>query len=124
MSDFVKKLKTFSTKHAWLLLGQSKVYYEIGCGRAKLAPPGRGHLYYLMFITELLPVWPVGHMDSHITDWVTKPSQVPWLETYQFKCDPFTYKAIRNILCCMRQIVRGMGRNFWRTCKREKVISK
>ena len=29
------------------------------------------------FITELWVVWAVGHMDLHITDWVTKPSQVP-----------------------------------------------
>ena len=48
------------------------------CGRAKLGPLGREHLHYLMFITELLLVWPIGNMDPHITDWVTKPSQVPW----------------------------------------------
>ena len=34
-----------------------------GCGRAKLGPLGRGHLHHLMFITELLLVWPVGHMN-------------------------------------------------------------
>ena len=34
-----------------------------GCGKANLGPLGRGHLQ-LMFITELLLVWPVGHMVS------------------------------------------------------------
>ena len=34
------------------------------CSRAKLGPLGRGHLDHLVFITELLLVWPVGHMDS------------------------------------------------------------
>ena len=48
------------------------------CGRAKLGPLGRGHLHHLMFITELLLVWPVGHTDPNITNWATKPSQVPW----------------------------------------------
>ena len=48
-----------------------------GCGRAKLGPLGREHLHHLMFTTELLLVQPVGHMDPHITDKVTKPSQVP-----------------------------------------------
>ena len=48
-----------------------------GCGRAKLGPLGRRHLYHQMFITELLLVLPVGHIDPHITDKVTKPGQVP-----------------------------------------------
>ena len=34
-----------------------------GCTRAKLGPLGRGHLHHLVFITELLPVLPVGHRD-------------------------------------------------------------
>ena len=38
-----------------------------GCGRAKLEPLGRGHLHHLMFITELLLVLPVGHMDPLLT---------------------------------------------------------
>ena len=46
-----------------------------GCGKVKLTPLGRGYLHHL--ITELLLVWPVGHMDPHATDWITKPSQVP-----------------------------------------------
>ena len=45
-----------------------------GCGRAKVGPLGRGNLHHLMFITELLLVLPVGHMDPHITDKVTKPA--------------------------------------------------
>ena len=47
-----------------------------GCNRAKLGPLRRDHLHHLMLITELLLVWPVGHMDLNITDWTTKPSQV------------------------------------------------
>ena len=30
-----------------------------------------------MFILALLLVWPVGHIDSDVIDWVTKTSQVP-----------------------------------------------
>ena len=47
------------------------------CDRTKLAQLGRGHLDQLMFITELLLIWAVVHMGPHVTDWVTKPSQVP-----------------------------------------------
>ena len=46
------------------------------CGMAKLGPLGSGHLHHLMFITELLFLWSVGHIDPHITGWVTKPIQV------------------------------------------------
>ena len=46
-----------------------------GCGRGKLGLLGRGYLHHL-FATELLLVWPVGHMHPQITDRVTKPSQV------------------------------------------------
>ena len=49
-----------------------------GFDSAKLGPLGRGHLHHLMFITELLLVSFIGHMDPNITDWATKPSQVPW----------------------------------------------
>ena len=48
-----------------------------GCGRAKLGPLRKGTSSPLRVYQSLL-VWPVGHMDSHITDWATKPSQV-WL---------------------------------------------
>ena len=48
-----------------------------GCGMANLGLLGREHFHHLMFITELLLVEPVGHMDPDITDQVTKPSQVP-----------------------------------------------
>ena len=34
-----------------------------GCSGAKLGRLGRGHFHQLMLITELLLVWPVGHMD-------------------------------------------------------------
>ena len=53
-----------------------------GCGRAKLGSLGRGHFHHL-FITELLLVQPVVHIDPHITDKVTKPSQVPWTGNLQ-----------------------------------------
>ena len=46
-------------------------------GMAKLGPQGSAHLHHLS-ILELLLVWPVGHMDPHIADCVTKPSQMPW----------------------------------------------
>ena len=38
-----------------------------GCSRAKLGPLERGLLHHLMFVTELLLVWPVGHMDPFLT---------------------------------------------------------
>ena len=38
---------------------------------------GKGHLDQLMFITELLLLLAIPHMDPHLTDWVTKSSQVP-----------------------------------------------
>ena len=37
------------------------------CSKTKLGPLGRGHLYHLMFIIELLLVWPVGNMDPLLT---------------------------------------------------------
>ena len=54
-----------------------------GCGRAKFGLLGRRHLHHLLFITELLLVWPVGHMDHNITDWTTntKPSALKWQPT-------------------------------------------
>ena len=45
--------------------------------QSQIWPLGRGHRHYLMFITELLLVLPIGRMDTHITDWIIKPSQVP-----------------------------------------------
>ena len=38
-----------------------------GSNRAKLGPLGGGYLHHLMFITELLLVWSVGHMDPLLT---------------------------------------------------------
>ena len=83
------------------------------CDRAKLGPLGRRHLHHLIFITELLLVWALGHADPHLTDWITKPSQVPRefeLATYQFECDALTYRAIHNTLYCIWRSDRGMGR--------------
>ena len=45
-------------------------------------------------------------MDPHVSDWVTKSSQVPRefeLATYQFEYDTLIYRAIRNTLYCMLQ---------------------
>ena len=44
-----------------------------GCGKAKLGPLRRGNLHHLMFITALLLVLFLGHINPDITDWVTKP---------------------------------------------------
>ena len=70
------------------------------CDMAKLGLLGREHLHHL-FMTELLLVWPVGQMDSHIKDCVTKLSQVPETAAYQFECDNLTCRAIRNTLYFM-----------------------
>ena len=87
------------------------------CGRAKSAQLERGHLHHLAFITDLLLVWPVDHMDPHITDWVTKPIEVTWtVATYQLECDALTYRAIYKTLYCVWQSDRAMGRDFWRNC--------
>ena len=88
------------------------------CGKAKR---------HLMFITALLLVQPVGHVDPHITDWVTKPGQVPKefeLATYQFEYDALTYWVIGNTLHYMWQCDREMVKGFPRTCKREGLILK
>ena len=47
-----------------------------------------------MIINALLLVEPVGHMDPHISHWVTKPDLLPRdfeLATDQFEFDPSTY---------------------------------
>ena len=73
-----------------------------------------------MFITALLLVWPVGHMNPHITDWATKPCKVASefeLATYQFECDALTYCTSSNTLHYMWLSDKEMGRGFWRTAK-------
>ena len=70
-----------------------------GCGRGKPGLQGQGRLHHLMYITELLLVLPVGHMNPYVTDWVTKSSSVPRefeLVTYQSKSDASTYRIIHN----------------------------
>ena len=67
-----------------------------GCGRAKLGPLGGGHLHHLMFITELLLVWYVGHMDPLLT--------------------------LYSLLCVTKW--QEWGEIFWRTCKQERIILK
>ena len=76
------------------VIGFCLFFSIFGCGRTKL-----GHLYDLIYITELLLVWPVGNMNPYITDWVTKSSPVPRefeLVTYQSECDALTYRTILN----------------------------
>ena len=71
-----------------------------------------------MFITELLLVWSVGHMNLHISDCATKPSQVPWNGNpptrlyhhsyYSLLCDKVTEK--------WGQIFEGLAKEggpFW-----------
>ena len=69
----------WKTENSMILVNNTKWVSSqlFECDRAKLGPLGSGHLHHLMFITELLLVWHVGYMDPHITDWATKPSQVP-----------------------------------------------
>ena len=79
-----------------------------GCGRAKLEPLGRGHLHHLVFITELLLVLSVGHMDPLLTLYsllcVTKwqRNRVKFLKNLQKKDGHFeiTYTS----RCCFRII--------------------
>ena len=78
---FVYCLEVSMNTNQWKRLSWKTVYSMIlannntkwvssqlfGCGRAKLGPLGRGHLHHLMFITELLLVWPVAHIDPLLT---------------------------------------------------------
>ena len=87
---------TWKTVYSTILTSSNTKWVSsqlFGCGRAKLGLLGRGHLHHQMFITELLLVWPVGHMDPLLN------------------------------LCCVYQSERGMGWDFWSTCKRGTVIS-
>ena len=47
------------------------------CVKKAFKPLGRGCLLHLC-MTGLLLFWPVDHIDPLITDWVTKPSHMPW----------------------------------------------
>ena len=80
---------------------------QFGFDRAKLGPLVRGHLYQLIFITKLLLVWHVGHPDSHITDWVTKPSQVPWTVNL-----PTWMWCLNLVILLEWQSDRDMGKNL------------
>ena len=48
----------------------------------------KGNLHHLMSTTGLFLIWPVGHMEPHITDWAI----------YQIKWDILTYWAICSSL--------------------------
>ena len=60
-----------------------------------------GHFHHLIFVTELLLVSPVGHMDPHETEWSLNLAKCPELVNYQLKCDALTYRVIFNTLYCM-----------------------
>ena len=49
----------------------------LGCGKANFEPLASGHFWILMSITALSIVWPVGHIEPHMIDWVTQPGQMP-----------------------------------------------
>ena len=80
MSTNLSERLSWKMTYAMILANNTKWVSSqlFGCGSAKLWSLGGGHLYHLMFIIELLLVQPVGHMDPHITDEITKPNQVPW----------------------------------------------
>ena len=112
---------SWKTSYAMILCNNTKLISSqlFRCGKTKFEPLRRGHLQHL-FITTLLLVWSVGHMDPHITDWVTKPGKVPRkfeLATYWFRCDALTCWAIRNTLCFMWQNDRRMGEVFQELAK-------
>ena len=72
-----------------------------GCGKANFEPLVRENIHNLMLITALFLVWTAGHMNPHITDWVTKSTHAPRkfeVATYQFECDTLVYWVIRNTL--------------------------
>ena len=66
-----------------------------GCSRTKLGRLGRGHFHQLMLITELLLVWPVGHMDPllvlYFLLWVTnwQRNEMRFLNNLQKREDHF-----------------------------------
>ena len=95
-----------------------------GWDSAKLGPLRNGYLYYLMFGTELLLVWPVGHMDANITDWPLNQVKSPEMAIYQIECDALTFRAIRNTLYYVWQSHRRIKRDFWINCKGGRVILK
>ena len=71
-----------------------------GCGREKLAPLGLGHLHHLMFITELLLVWSVGHIDRYQTVPLNQ-AKYSKVTTCQLECDALTFRTIHNALYCV-----------------------
>ena len=70
---------SWKTTFAMILVNNTKwvCSHLFGCGKTNIEPLAKGNLHHRMFITVLLLVWTVGHMDSHVTDWVSKPAQVP-----------------------------------------------
>ena len=97
---FLNKPVSLSCKTAYAIILANKVNWVSSqlfiCGTVKLTPLGRRYLHHL-FITELLLVWPAGHMNPRITHWFTKPSLLPWtgnLSVCQVVYSPWTVKTI------------------------------
>ena len=73
--------------------------YLRGCGKTNYDALTRENLYQLMFMTVLLLVRTISHMDFHIADCVSKPAQVSRefeMATYQLKYDILVYWSIRK----------------------------
>ena len=65
-----------------------------GCGKTNYDALTRENLNQLMFMTVLLLVRIISHMDFHIADCVSKPAQVSRefeIATYQLKYDILVY---------------------------------
>ena len=91
---------SWKTAYSMILINNAKWVSSqlFGCSRVTVGPLEMWHLYHLMFVTELLLVGPVGHIDPHMKDWVSKCLETA---TYQLECDALTYRAIRVTLYCV-----------------------
>ena len=123
------EILSWKTAYAMILANNAKWVSNqlFGCGKAKLGPQGQGDLYHLMFITELLIVWPVCQMSSYVADWSLNLDKCPGklnCQATNFLTYTLTYATICNALYGLWKCDRGMGRDFWGACKRERVILK
>ena len=94
-----------------------------GCGKTNHDALTRENLYQLMFMTVLLLVRTISHMDFHIADCVSKPAQVSRefeMATYQLKYDILLYWSISKNLFIVSQ--KGITRRFSRTLKSGRFI--
>ena len=97
--------------------------YLRGCGKTNYDALTRENLYQLMFMTVLLLVRTISHMDFHIADCVSKSAQVSReleMATYQLKYDILLYWSISKNLFIVSQ--KGIRRRFSRTLKSGRFI--